>query len=92
MGKKVKKALNIATFGLSSALIPETPKTPEITGSAQPAATPGATPTAVSDETLEVREAQRRRQLAAAGLSGTNLTGGGLASAANTGAKTLLGS
>jgi len=53
-------------------------------------ATPPATPTAVSDDTLAAREAQRKRQLAAAGLSGTNRTGG--LSAVSTGTKTLLGS
>lgn len=55
------------------------------TGSAAPA----ATPTAVSDDTLAAREAQRRRQLAAAGLSGTNYTGG--LSPVSTSTKTLLG-
>lgn len=56
-------------------------------------ASPEATPTAVSEGTLEAREAQRKRQLAAAGLSATNLTGaGGLSGAANTANKTLLGS
>lgn len=53
-------------------------------------AAPSASPTAVSDDTLAAREAQRRRQLQAAGLSGTNLTGG--LSAVSTGTKTLLGS
>jgi hypothetical protein len=54
---------------------------------------PDAPPTAVSEGTLEAREAQRKRQLAAAGLSATNLTGaGGLSGAANTTNKTLLGS
>jgi hypothetical protein len=54
---------------------------------------PSATPTAVSDETLSARDAQRKRQLAMAGLSGTNLTGSrGLGGAASTSTKTLLGS
>ena len=50
-------------------------------------------PTAVSDETLAAREAQRRRQLAAAGMSGNVLTGSlGLGSQASTQMKSLLGS
>jgi hypothetical protein len=53
---------------------------------------PTSTPTAVSDETLAAREAQRKRQLAAAGLSGTNYTGASGLSAASTATKTLLGS
>lgn len=53
----------------------------------------GATPTAVSDDTLAAREAMRRRQLAAAGMGGTMLTGaGGLSGGANTAGKSLLGS
>lgn len=47
----------------------------------------------VSDETQEAREAQRKRQLAAAGLGGNILTGaGGLGGAATTSGKSLLGS
>ncbi|MNG23413.1 hypothetical protein D3C84_1080130 [compost metagenome] len=85
----MKKVASVATLGLSDAVL----STPEAVGSTQAAvAAPDTTPTAVSEGTLEAREAQRRRQLAAAGLSGTNLTGGGLTTAANTGAKTLLGS
>lgn len=54
---------------------------------------PESTPTAVSSDTEAAREAQRRRQLAAAGLSGNVLTGSaGLGSASTTGAKSLLGS
>lgn len=56
-------------------------------------AAPAAAPTAVGDETLAAREAQRKRQLAAAGLGGTVLTGaGGLSNAATTAGKSLLGS
>lgn len=55
-------------------------------------AAPAATPTAVSEETLDAREAQRKRQLAAAGLGGTNLTGSMGLGAANTSVKSLLGS
>lgn len=51
-----------------------------------------STPTAVSEDTQAARDAQRRRQLSAAGLSGNVLTGAsGLASATTTG-KSLLGS
>jgi hypothetical protein len=51
---------------------------------------PAAAPTAVSDDTLAARESQRKRQLAAAGMAGTNYTGG--MGSATTGTKTLLGS
>lgn len=68
------------------------PGDPETTGSTA-VASPGATPAAVSSDTEAAREAQRRRQLAAAGLSGNVLTGSaGLGSASTTGAKSLLGS
>jgi hypothetical protein len=54
---------------------------------------PGPTPTAVSDETMDARDSQRRRQLAMAGMSGTTLTRpGGLGGTATTSTKTLLGS
>jgi hypothetical protein len=54
---------------------------------------PGAAPTAVSDDTLEAREAMRKRQLAAAGMGGTMLTSSsGLSGGANTAGKSLLGS
>lgn len=67
------------------------PDVPEPTGSTQLAAP--VTPTAVSDETLEAREAQRKRQMALSGLSGSVLTSSsGLSSGANTGTKSLLGS
>lgn len=56
-------------------------------------AAPASTPTAVSDDTLAAREAQRRRQLAAAGLGGNVLTGAsGLSGGAYTSGKSLLGS
>lgn len=110
MGKKVKKALNVATFGLSGAAekLAVDPLKAALgigasalgagagaeTGSASAAVeAPSSTPTAVSADTEAAREAQRRRQLAAAGLSGNILTGaGGLGSASTTGAKSLLGS
>jgi hypothetical protein len=54
---------------------------------------PSATPTAVSADTMEARDALRKRQLAAAGLGGTVLTGaGGLSPNASTAGKSLLGS
>ena len=100
MGKKVKSAVsgvvNVATLGLvGKGLIPNILGTDKVStdtaGSQQ--VIPEATPTAVSEGTLDAREAQRKRQLAAAGLSATNLTGaGGLSGAASTATKTLLGS
>lgn len=66
---------------------------PEIAAQAGSVASAPATPAAVSDETLAARDAQRKRQLAAAGMGGTVLTGSsGLASAAPTSGKSLLGS
>lgn len=89
MGKTVKKIASVATLGLSDAILSS--QAPATTGSSQVA--PDTSPTAVSEGTLDAREAQRKRQLAAAGLSGTNLTGAsGLSGAANTATKTLLGS
>lgn len=55
--------------------------------------TPDAVPVAISDDTMAAREAQRKRQLAAAGLSGNILTGSqGLSAPASTSMKSLLGS
>lgn len=87
MGKTVKKVLSL---GIGSILLgtgdkPKEQAAPEV-------AAPAATPTAVSEETLDAREAQRKRQLAAAGLGGTNLTGSMGLGAANTSVKSLLGS
>lgn len=57
------------------------------------AVTSESVPVAVSDDTLAAREAQKKRQLAAAGLSGNILTGAqGLSTPANTSMKSLLGS
>ena len=53
---------------------------------------PEATPVAVSDDTLAAREAQRKRQLASAGMGGTQLTGSRGLGGANTAMKSLLGS
>ena len=53
---------------------------------------PGAPPTENSAGSLESREAEKRRRLAASGQNATILTGpNGVTSAASTGAKTLLG-
>lgn len=52
-----------------------------------------AAPTAVDPAAMQAREDQRKRQLAASGLSANVLTGaGGLSPKANTQAKSLLGS
>ena len=62
------------------------------TGSNVAVTTPGAPPTENSAESLEAREAEKRRRLAASGQNSTILTGpNGVRSAASTGAKTLLG-
>lgn len=82
-----------ALYGSDRALSPaeQAAKAAESAGSE--VATAEAIPTAVSDETMAAREAQRRRQLAAAGLSANVLTGpGGLSGSANTQLKSLLGS
>ena len=67
----------------------------EATGSEQAsaAATEAASvPIAISDDTLAARDAQKKRQLAAAGLSGNILTGSqGLSAPASTSMKSLLG-
>lgn len=87
MGKTVKKVASVATLGLSDAVLGSEMETPK------PIADVAAAPQAVSDDTLAAREAQRKRQLAAAGLGGNILTGaGGLTTAANTASKSLLGS
>lgn len=66
---------------------------PAAASSGSTVAAPSSTPTAVSDDTLAARDAQRKRQLAYAGLGGTQLTGaGGLGGAATTSSKSLLGS
>jgi hypothetical protein len=91
MGKKVGKVLGSVlknTIGGGLLGVGDKPKEQ----AAPDVAAPAATPTAVSEETLDAREAQRKRQLAAAGLGGTNLTGGMGLGAANTSVKSLLGS
>lgn len=104
MGKKVKKALNVATFGLSgaaerlaldpfkAALGAVTPPAADTSGSA--VAAPEAAPTPLDPDVTAAREAQRKRQQAYAGLASTVLTrpGGLGGTSANTQMKTLLGS
>lgn len=93
MGKTVKKIAKVATLGLSDAVLGSNDMPKVEAPRSSSVAEPGQAPTAVSDETLDAREAMRKRQLAAAGLSGTNLTGAqGLSGGASTSAKSLLGS
>jgi hypothetical protein len=107
MGKKVKKALNIATFGLAGAaekLAFDPIKAAlgvaggSLAGSTTNDATgsvaaPDAAPTATDPDTLAARESQRRRQALAAGMSSNILTGAqGLSGTATTQLKSLLGS
>ena len=104
MSKKIKKALNVATFGLSgaaerlaldpfkaaaSAINPQAPDQ-----AMAPGAAPEAAPTPLDPDVTAAREAQRKRQQAYAGLASTVLTRpGGLGGTnANTQMKTLLGS
>ena len=103
MGKKVKKALNVATFGLSGAAeklaidpikaaLGMGQQQQEVTGSvAAPDAAPTA-PTAQDPQSVAAREDQKKKQAAYAGLSANVLTKpGGLTSQANTQLKSLLG-
>lgn len=101
MSKKVKKVASIATLGASDlAIKPIESAIGAVTGAITPQqAMTGSTvadtttPTSVDPAVQEARDAQRRRQLQAAGLSSTIATGaGGLSGAANTAVKTLLGS
>lgn len=88
-GDKILDKLGLpSVFGDKSGFLAE-PAVPTA-GTAQPVA---ASPTAVSDETLAARESQRKRQLAAAGMGGNQLTSSrGLSTPASTSAKSLLGS
>ena len=107
MGKKIKKAVNVATFGLSGAaekLAFDPIKSAlgmagvggtqqqDVTGSvAAPDAAPTA-PTAQDPQSVAAREDQKKKQAAYAGLSANVLTKpGGLTSQANTQLKSLLG-
>ena len=99
IGHKIVKQLGLpdpvgdALYGSERALSPaeQAAKASEEAASATGAAV-ASSPTAVSDDTLAAREAQRRRQLAAAGLGGNVLTGaGGLSGGAYTSGKSLLG-
>ena len=89
MSKAVKKVVSVATLGLSDSILGGA-DAPSVAPTVQ---APDTTPTPVGEETSAAREAQRRRQLAAAGLGGNTLTGAsGLSSAATTAGKSLLGS
>lgn len=100
IGHRIVKQLGLpdpvgdALYGSERALSPaeQAAKAAEEASSATGATVPSS-PTAVSDDTLAAREAQRRRQLAAAGLGGNVLTGSsGLSGGAYTSGKSLLGS
>ena len=100
MGKKIKKAVNVATFGLSGAAeklaldpikaaLGMGQQQQEVTGSV---AAPDAAPTAQDPQSVAAREDQKKKQAAYAGLSANVLTKpGGLTSQANTQLKSLLG-
>lgn len=100
MGKKIKKAVNVATFGLSGAAeklaldpikaaLGMGQQQQEATGSV---AAPDAAPTAQDPQSVAAREDQKKKQAAYAGLSANVLTKpGGLTSQANTQLKSLLG-
>lgn len=100
MGKKIKKALNVATFGLSGAAeklaldpiqaaLGMGKQQQDVTGSV---AAPDAAPTAQDPQSVAAREDQKKKQAAYAGLSANVLTKpGGLTSQANTQLKSLLG-
>jgi citrate lyase beta subunit len=82
-------------YGSERALSPteKAEKAAKAAAEAAGSVTTDSVPVAVSDETLAAREAQKKRQLAAAGLSGTVLTGSqGLSAPATTSMKSLLGS
>lgn len=82
-------------YGSDKALSPSeaAQKAAKDAADANGAVTSESVPVAISDETMAARDAQRKRQLAAAGLSGNILTGSqGLAAPATTSMKSLLGS
>lgn len=84
-----------ALYGSDRALSPteQAEKAAKDAAEAAGAVTPESVPVAVSDDTLAARDAQKKRQLAAAGLSGNVLTGSqGLSTPATTSMKSLLGS
>lgn len=107
MGKKIKKAVNVATFGLSGAA--EKLALDPIQAALDPiqaalgmgkqqqdvtgsVAAPDAAPTAQDPQSVAAREDQKKKQAAYAGLSANVLTKpGGLTSQANTQLKSLLG-
>lgn len=92
MSKAVKAVTKVISGTIGGGLLGIGQKD-ETASTAASVTTPAAAPTAVAEETQAAREALRKRQLAAAGLGGTMLTGaGGLSSSANTAGKSLLGS
>lgn len=89
LDNKILDPLGLPTInGKENGILPEA----QVTGSTVDPSAPGAAPTAVSDDTMAAREAARKRQLAAAGLGGTMLTGAGGLGSASTAGKSLLGS
>lgn len=101
MSKKIKSAVNVATFGLSGAAekLALDPIQAALGLGQQQQATTGSTvapdtaPTAQDPQALAAREEQKKRQAAYSGLSANVLTKpGGLSGAANTQLKSLLGS
>ena len=92
MGKKIFKAGPLAKL-FKVDFVEQQERAAKEAAQAGVVEAPDTTPTAVSDDTEAAREALRRRQLAAAGLSGTVLTGPtGLTGGAYTAGKSLLGS
>ncbi|WP_095110431.1 hypothetical protein [Pseudomonas sp. Irchel 3E20] len=86
-GKSIKKIANVATLGLSGALLGN-----DSAVAPTAAAAVAAAPTTSSDSVQASVDAERKRRLAAAGQGGTILTGAsGLLGGANTSQKTLLG-
>lgn len=82
-------------YGSDRALSPteKAEKVAKDAANAAGAETTESVPIAVSDDTLAARDAQKKRQLAAAGLSANILTGSqGLSAPASTSMKSLLGS
>lgn len=100
MGKKVRKIASVATLGASDlALSPIESALGAVTGALTPemqsgstVTAPATTPTAVDADVQAARDATRKRQAAASGLSSTVLTSASGLSGGGSGLKTLLGS
>lgn len=100
LGHKVVKQFGLpdpvgdALYGDARALSPqEAAAAAAEKADARSTGAPASAPTAVDPAAIQAREDQRKRQLAASGLSANMLTGaGGLSSKANTQMKSLLGS